>query len=69
MELSNKQGFLLINGSDPNRCTIHSEPPKKEDRMFLSILTGTESEMKRRYGDVIKHQPDISAVGKYLEQF
>ena len=33
---------------NPNTALIHSEPPITEDRIFLSILPGTEEQIKQR---------------------
>jgi hypothetical protein len=62
-ELSNNQGLLLLNSKYDEYCTIHSEPPKIKNRLFMSILTGTESEMKSRYDEVIGSHPNGSKVG------
>jgi hypothetical protein len=63
-QLSNNQGLLLINSKNDEYCTVHSEPPKTENRLFLSILTGTDLEMKRRYDEVLGH-PNGSKIGSW----
>ena len=65
IQLTNNQGLILINSINQNFCTIHSEPPKTKNRLFLSILTGTESEIKRRYNDVVTTHPNGSKIGSW----
>lgn len=38
------QGVVFIVGSD--HAAVHSEPPIKEERLFLSVLPGTKEQIK-----------------------
>jgi len=59
LELTNDQGIVLIVGGDGSYSTIHSEPPQNQPRLFLSILTGTESEIKQWYKKTHAKNPII----------
>ena len=43
-QLSNNQGLIFLVGRDT--ALIHSEPPMTETRIFVSVLPGTESQIK-----------------------
>lgn len=60
LQLTNDQGVVLIVGSNNLHLnTIHSEPPVKHPRFFLSILTGTESELKNLYDRRSAHMTNM----------
>lgn len=43
-QLNNRQGLVFMVGNR-DRALIHSEPPMREDRLFISILPGYEYEI------------------------
>ena len=45
-QLSNNQGLIFVVGRDT--ALIHSEPPMTDTRIFVSVLPGTESQIKAR---------------------
>ena len=50
-QLNNNQGLVFMVGNK-DRALIHSEPPMREDRLFVSILPGYEyeiTELKKRW--------------------
>ena len=50
-QLKNNEGLIFIVGN-MEKALIHSEPPMKEDRIFISILPGTEQQignLKKRW--------------------
>ena len=42
-QLKNNQGLIFIVGRDT--ALVHSEPPKNEKRIFVSVLPGTEKQI------------------------
>lgn len=46
-QLKNNEGLIFIVG-DPNKALIHSEPAIKNKRLFISILPGSERQIKER---------------------
>ena len=68
IQLKKYQNILLLIGSIPMYNTIHSEPPFNKLRLFLSILPGTEKEMKKRYQFITTVNPEVNW-GKWHEKY
>lgn len=52
-QIKNNEGLIFIVGNK-DKALIHSEPPIKHNRIFISILPGTERQIKEREKQVKK---------------